>query len=95
MDLSKYARELGENASQAARLLRASPEKSRNAALSALSKIILKDAFAILSAIAAGHTVADACEKAILASPRTLDWPGVIKAWFAVWTQLGWFCRRA
>ena len=50
MDLSKYARELGENASEAARILRASSEKSRNAALTALSKIILKDAFAILSA---------------------------------------------
>jgi glutamate-5-semialdehyde dehydrogenase len=50
MELSKYARELGENASEAARALRASSEKSRNAALSALSRIILKDAFAILSA---------------------------------------------
>jgi glutamate-5-semialdehyde dehydrogenase len=50
MDLSKYARELGENASRSARVLRASSEKSRNAALAALSKIILKDAFAILSA---------------------------------------------
>jgi len=50
MELSKYARALGENASDAARALRASSEKSRNAALAALSKIILKDAFAILSA---------------------------------------------
>jgi glutamate-5-semialdehyde dehydrogenase len=50
MELSKYARELGENASSAARVLRASSEKSRNAALAALSKILLKDAFAILSA---------------------------------------------
>ncbi|MCD6023941.1 MAG: gamma-glutamyl phosphate reductase [Fibrobacteria bacterium] len=50
MELSKYARKLGENASSAARVLRASSEESRNAALDALSKILLKDAFAILSA---------------------------------------------
>ena len=53
------------------------------------------EAFAILQAIAAGQTVADACEVAILASARSLDWATQIKEWFAVWMQLGWFCRCA
>jgi glutamate-5-semialdehyde dehydrogenase len=69
MELTKYARELGENASVAARTLRASSETTRNAALAALSKILLKDAFTILSANAED---VEAAKKAGL-SPAMID----------------------
>jgi glutamate-5-semialdehyde dehydrogenase len=53
MNLNAYADELAGAARDAARVLRASSGKTRNAALKALARILLKDAFAILSANAA------------------------------------------
>jgi glutamate-5-semialdehyde dehydrogenase len=48
--VSEYARALGENAKSAARILRMAPARQRNAALSALAKILLQDQAAILAA---------------------------------------------
>lgn len=53
------------------------------------------EAYGILTRLRDGQTVAEACEQAILASSRTLDWPREIQHWFSVWTQLGWFCRHS
>lgn len=51
------------------------------------------EAFAILRGLSDGLTVAEACERAILASSRKADWAREIQHWFSVWAQLGWFCR--
>jgi hypothetical protein len=54
------------------------------------------EAFQILSAIAQGATVEDACEKSIASSDRKgIDWAAEIKEWFNTWAALGWFCRRS
>src|SRR5215217_2143871 len=50
MNLNAYADDLARDAREASRTLRASSEKTRNAALTGLAKTLLKDAFAILSA---------------------------------------------
>ncbi|MBV9488206.1 MAG: putative DNA-binding domain-containing protein [Verrucomicrobia bacterium] len=53
------------------------------------------EAFAILSALARGATVEDACVAAVEASDRAdCDWPAQIKAWFDTWSALGWFCHH-
>jgi hypothetical protein len=53
------------------------------------------EAFQILSAIARGATVEDACEESIARSVRKgIDWAAEIKEWFNTWAALGWFCRR-
>jgi glutamate-5-semialdehyde dehydrogenase len=69
MDLNAYADKLAGNAREASRALRASSEKTRNAALNALAKTLLKDAFAVLSANA--EDVEDA--KAAGLSPAMID----------------------
>jgi hypothetical protein len=46
-------------------------------------------AFKILTALAAGRTVAQAVAAA---GPRVK--PGRVREWFATWVELGWFCRR-
>jgi glutamate-5-semialdehyde dehydrogenase len=69
MDLKAYADKLAGNAREAARALRASSEKTRNAALNALAKTLLKDAFAVLSANA--EDVEDA--KAAGLTPAMID----------------------
>jgi hypothetical protein len=54
------------------------------------------EAFQILSAIARGATVEDACEESIARSDRKgIDWAAAIKEWFDTWAALGWFCRRS
>ena len=54
------------------------------------------EAFQILSAIARGSTVEDACEESIARSDRKgIDWAAEIKEWFNTWAALGWFCRRS
>jgi len=50
MDISAYARELGENAKAASRVLRSTPRKQRDAALTALAKAIRQDSKVILAA---------------------------------------------
>src|ERR1700730_4008363 len=54
------------------------------------------EAFKILTAIAGGSPVEDACEKSIAGSERDeIDWAVQIKEWFNAWGALGWFCRRS
>ncbi len=57
-------------------------------------KRIDPEAFAILSALAQGATLENACSDAIAASDRTnIDWATQIKEWFDDWGVLGWLCR--
>ena len=52
------------------------------------------EAFAILSAIRAGNTVANACAAALEGSKRShVNWSARVKNWFNDWSSLGWFCR--
>jgi hypothetical protein len=52
------------------------------------------EAFAILSAIRAGNTVANACAAALEGSkPSRVNWSARVKNWFNDWSSLGWFCR--
>ncbi len=51
------------------------------------------EAFAILCGLRDGQPLAAACESAILASQRECNWEERITAWFANWSELGWFCR--
>jgi hypothetical protein len=52
------------------------------------------EAFAILSALARGATLENACANAVAASNRTdIDWAAQIKEWFDDWAVLGWLCR--
>lgn len=46
-------------------------------------------AYRVLSALAAGQTLAQAVAAA---GPRVK--PARVQAWFAMWMELGWFCRR-
>jgi putative DNA-binding protein len=57
-------------------------------------KRIEQEAFAILSAIAQGATLEDACTKAIAGSNRpNIDWAAQIKEWFDDWAALDWLCH--
>jgi hypothetical protein len=52
------------------------------------------EAFAILSSLNRGATVADACVEAISSSERKdVDWARRIQDWFQNWAALGWLCR--
>lgn len=52
------------------------------------------EAFAILSSLSRGVTVADACLEAIAGSKRNDgDWSPRIQKWFQNWAELGWLCR--
>jgi hypothetical protein len=52
------------------------------------------EAFAILSSLRRGVSVADACLEAIAASKRPDDyWAPRIEGWFQNWAALGWLCR--
>jgi hypothetical protein len=46
-------------------------------------------AFKILTALAAGQTLVQAV---VAAGPRVKA--EHVRAWFATWMELGWFCRR-
>jgi len=55
-----------------------------------------REAYAILSSLARGITVEDACVDAVTESKRTkVDWSAQIKEWFDTWSALGWFCRKS
>jgi hypothetical protein len=57
-------------------------------------KRLTPEAFAILTSLRNGETVANACAIAVAGSKRKrLDWPARIKDWFNDWSSLGWFCR--
>jgi hypothetical protein len=52
------------------------------------------EAFALLTALSRGVTLADACIEAISSSGENeVDWPPKIQAWFKNWAALGWLCR--
>ena len=52
------------------------------------------EAFAILTALSRGVTVADACMEAISPSAESeVNWAPKIQAWFQNWAALGWLCR--
>jgi putative oxidoreductase len=52
------------------------------------------EAFALLTALSRGVTLADACIEAISSSGENeVDWPPKIQAWFQNWAALGWLCR--
>ena len=52
------------------------------------------EAFAILKALRAGNTVANACAAALEGSkPSRVNWSARVKNWFNDWSSLGWFCR--
>ena len=52
------------------------------------------EAFAILKALRAGKTVANACAIGLGKNrPRRLNWSAKVKDWFNDWSSLGWFCR--
>ena len=52
------------------------------------------EAFAILSSLNRGVTLADACVEAIASSrEKNVDWAPRIRAWFQNWAALGWLCR--
>ena len=52
------------------------------------------EAFAILTALRNGETVANACAGGLAASHRRrFNWSSQIKNWFNDWSLLGWFCR--
>lgn len=57
-------------------------------------KRLESEAFAILSSLNRGVTVADACVEAISSSKRKHgDWAPLIQGWFQNWAALGWLCR--
>ena len=57
-------------------------------------KRLESEAFAILSSLNRGVTVADACVEAISSSKRKNgDWAPLIQGWFQNWAALGWLCR--
>ena len=57
-------------------------------------KRLRSEAFAILSALRAGETVANACAIGLGGSKRRrANWSAQIKNWFNDWSSLGWFCR--
>ena len=59
-------------------------------------KRVDREAYAILSSLARGITVEDACVDAVTESKRTkVDWSAQIKEWFDTWSVLGWFCRKS
>ena len=52
------------------------------------------EAFALLTALGRGVTLADACIEAISSSGKNeVNWPPKIQAWFQNWAALGWLCR--
>lgn len=51
------------------------------------------EAFALLEALRRGAAVGRACAGALKSASPERDWAEQIKAWFATWSALGWFCH--
>jgi hypothetical protein len=52
------------------------------------------EAFAVLSELRAGETVANACDIGLGVNKRRgINWSARVKDWFKDWSSLGWFCR--
>ncbi len=56
-------------------------------------KRLAPEAFAILTALGDGLTLADAIGLALATADPSADWPAQIRAWFTDWSALGWFCK--
>jgi len=52
-------------------------------------------AFAILSALRDGRTLAAACNRALRDADPAVDWASRVQEWFRTWQSLGWFSRRS
>ena len=62
--------------------------------LSLYYKRIDHAAYAALTALRDGESLADACERAIeVETKASVDWGVRLKGWFEIWTRLGWFCK--
>ncbi len=57
-------------------------------------KRLTADAFAILSALRDGRTLARACAVAATGSDDPAAVASQIGGWFRTWAELGWFCKR-
>jgi hypothetical protein len=53
------------------------------------------EAYAILTALGKGRTLAAACATALRNADPSIDWAGRVQEWFRTWQSLGWFCRRS
>jgi hypothetical protein len=51
------------------------------------------EAFALLSALREGKTLARACDRAFRRASPEVKWEKRIEKWFENWSALGWFCR--
>jgi hypothetical protein len=51
------------------------------------------EAFALLSALRKGETLARACDHAFRRASPEVDWQKKIEDWFGNWSALGWFCQ--
>jgi len=57
-------------------------------------KRLAPEAFALLTALRDGETLADACEHAFARSPAPPEEnANILREWFAVWTRLGWLTK--
>jgi hypothetical protein len=52
------------------------------------------EAYAILTALRDGRTLAAACAGALRDADPAIDWAARVREWFQNWQSLGWFCRR-
>jgi len=57
-------------------------------------KRLTADAFAILTDLRDGKTLARACSLAATRSDDPASWASQIGEWFRSWAEMGWFCKR-
>ncbi len=53
-----------------------------------------REAYLLLIHLQQGRTLADAVALTVEQAGELSGWTANIQAWFANWTELGWFCRR-
>jgi len=58
-------------------------------------KRLHRSAFAILTSLRDGQTLAEACEAGALAAEDGFDLPTAIREWFHDWAAMGWLCAAA
>ncbi len=56
-------------------------------------KRLEQESFTMLTAIRDGATLGEAVELALVEASPEVDWIAQIRAWFADWAALGWFCE--
>jgi len=52
-------------------------------------------AYPILTHLRDGATFARACAAAVPKECDAAQWAQMLREWFSVWTELGWFCKRS